>query len=263
MYSPKNKFGWKNIQVRTNKDGSLPTPLDVTVVPLFPTAATIINIGRNFTDSELQTISKIPIEKETQKTSHKAHGTEKVTENDVTVSSKTSLAHTPMFNHRSKSFYVFDEFNEGLKDIKLFCEEQVKHYFEEIDGVNTELVNLRITQSWLNVTKPAEFHHAHDHPNSYLSGVIYFNCLPNDCINFSARHLRSTNWDFPQNKNTIWNSTGISQDVETGDLILFPSWVPHHVIQNETKDTERISLSFNAFPIGEMGGYKHATQLIL
>ena len=264
MYSPKSKVGKFGLMsydtvIKTEDKSSHPTPLEVNVVPLFPTPATVINISRNFTDSELQTISKIPIEKEIieKHESSKEKGTE---------SSKSSLKYTPMFNHRSKSFYVFDEFNEGLKDIKLFCEEQVKHYFEEIEGVDTKFVNLRITQSWLNVNKPEEFHHAHDHPNSYLSGVFYFNCLPNDCINFAVRAQQSygaTSWDFPQTKLTIWNATGISQDVRKGDLILFPSWVPHHVIKNETNDTERISLSFNTFPIGEMGGYKHATHLIL
>ena len=44
-------------------------------------------------------------------------------------------------------------------------------------------------------------------------------------------------------------------NVKEGDLIIFPSWVPHYVDVNETKDKERISFSFNTFPIGEMGDY--------
>ena len=32
---------------------------------------------------------------------------------------------------------------------------------------------LRITQSWLNFTKPGQFHHKHSHPNSLISGCFY------------------------------------------------------------------------------------------
>ena len=47
----------------------------------------------------------------------------------------------------------------------------------------------------------------------------------------------------------------IEQPVTEGDLIIFPSWVPHGVSFNETENKERISLAFNTFPIGEMGDY--------
>jgi len=46
-------------------------------------------------------------------------------------------------------------------------------------------------------------------------------------------------------------------------LILFPSWIPHSVNRNETKDKERISLAFNTFPIGEMGEEKEGSHLKL
>ena len=71
------------------------------------------------------------------------------------------------------------------------------------------------------------------------------------------------NIEFPLKKPTVWNANGISQNVKEGDLILFPSWIPHSVNRNETKNKERISLSFNTFPIGEMGNYDSATHLKL
>ena len=69
--------------------------------------------------------------------------------------------------------------------------------------------------------------------------------------------------EFPKKKNTQWNVDIIQVNVEEGDLIIFPSWVPHHVDVNETKDVDRISLSFNTFPMGEMGDYNSATHLKL
>ena len=158
-------------------------------------------------------------------------------------------------NHRSKDFYLFDNFVEDLEDIKNFCEHHLKLYLEEIEGADTELVSLRITQSWLNKTKPGESHHLHHHGNSYLSGVFYFKCLPNDGIVFTNR-LKGMydNIEFSLKKHTVWNATGISHNVTEGDLIIFPSWVPHHVDVNNT-DKERISLSYNTFPVGELGEY--------
>tara|TARA_Y100000310_G_C20374526_1_gene665099 strand:+ start:200 stop:733 length:534 start_codon:yes stop_codon:yes gene_type:complete len=167
-----------------------------------------------------------------------------------------------MFNHRSKEHFLFDKFAEELKDIINFCEQNLKQYMEEIEGVNTDLVTLRITQSWLNKTKPGEKHHQHSHPNSYLSGVLYIKCLPNDCIEYINRSDRSyDNMQFPVIKATVWNSQNMLQGVKEGDLILFHSWLPHSVNENTTNDNERISLAFNTFPTGEMGTDEGLTYL--
>jgi hypothetical protein len=32
-----------------------------------------------------------------------------------------------------------------------------------------------ITQSWANYTKKNQYHHTHEHPNSFISGVLYIN----------------------------------------------------------------------------------------
>tara|TARA_Y100001951_G_C11193861_1_gene213125 strand:+ start:68 stop:700 length:633 start_codon:yes stop_codon:yes gene_type:complete len=210
----------------------------MTEIPLFPTPATITNIGRSFTKDEMRCISLVPMEKD-----------EKIR----------------MQNHRSKDGYLFDNdfVNEGLKDIKNFCEQQLKNYLEEIEGVDTDLAGVRITQSWLNKNKPSEHHPPHFHLNSYLSGVLYFKCLPNDHININKTHRSYNNIEFPLKKITIWNATSISQNVTEGDLIIFPSWIMHYVDVNDTEDKERISLAFNTFPIGEMGNYNGATHLKL
>ena len=136
------------------------------------------------------------------------------------------------------------------------CEHQLKNYLENVVGANTDLAGLRITQSWLNKTRPQEHHHLHHHTNSYLSVVLYICCLPNDHINFEKRSDGLyNNMEFPKKKNTEWNGNVVKVGVEEGDLIIFPSWMKHDVSLNETKNRERISLSFNTFPIGEMGEY--------
>ena len=207
------------------------------IIPLFSTPVMKISLGREFTKDETDCFQNIPI-----------------TDRDNFATST---------NHQSKDFFLFDNFAEELKDIKKFIEFYLKQYLEEIQGVDTNLANLRITQSWLNRTKPGESHDSHSHHNSYLSGVLYIKCLPNDCINLKNRlHKSYNNIEFPKKKSTEWNATVITVNVKKGDLVLFPSWVPHNVDVNNT-DKERISLSFNTFPIGELGEYHGATHLKL
>jgi uncharacterized protein (TIGR02466 family) len=203
------------------------------IIPLFATPVVLTNIGRSFTKSELQLcLTDLPMEFRFK-------------------------------NHQSKDRYLFDTFAEELKDIKIFCENEIKQFLEDVEGVNTDLAVLRITQSWLNKTKSQEHHQYHYHPNSYLSGVLYIKCLPNDNIMFSNQSQGFYNTMlFPIKKMTAYNTKNMTQNVKEGDLILFPSRVPHGVSLNETK-VNRVSLSFNTFPIGEMGEYFDATHLKL
>lgn len=207
----------------------------IDVIPLFPTPAIITNINREFTKDELQFLLS-----------------------DIQWYIKTSEDEKDgMTNHRSEDLFLFDNFAEELKDIKNFCEYSLTQFLEQIEGVDTDRATLRITQSWLNKTKPQERHHSHFHANSYLSGVLYINCLPNDSIMFGNRlHDIFKNITFPIKKSTLFNVPGQKQEVKTGDLIIFPSYMIHRVNVNKTKNEERISLSFNTFPIGEMGEYR-------
>ena len=72
-------------------------------------------------------------------------------------------------NSSSINSYIF---NENLKELKQFCEQQIKIYVEQTINPKEKL-DFYITQSWLNITKPGEFHHDHSHPNSIISGVFY------------------------------------------------------------------------------------------
>ncbi len=206
------------------------------IVSLFSTPVVKTNIGRDFTKLETDCFQNISMYKDKEK----------------------------MTNHRSKDRYLFDTFAEELYKIQKFCEHHLKQYLEEVEGVDTDLAGLRITQSWLNKTKPGEYHPPHYHLNSYLSGILYIQCLPNDSINFDNRmYGMFNNMVFPKKKMTAWDCKGVNINVEKSDLLIFPSWVPHYVNVNETKDKERISLAFNTFPIGELGDYDDLTHLKL
>ena len=207
------------------------------ITTLFATPVVKVNMNREFTKDELRCLSTIPMMKD-----------EKI----------------GMTNHRSVNFTLFDNFAEDLEDIKNFCEHHLKLYLEEIEGVDTNLAGLRITQSWLNKNKPNESHPSHFHPNSYLSGVFYIRCLPNDNIGITNRLEGMYNtMIFPIKNSTAWNANEVKVSVEEGDLVLFPSWVLHFVNLNETINEDRISLAFNTFPIGELGQYHYGSHLKL
>tara|TARA_Y100001951_G_C11194199_1_gene213309 strand:- start:50 stop:706 length:657 start_codon:yes stop_codon:yes gene_type:complete len=212
--------------------------MKIEVMSIFPTPVVKVNINRSFTKDEIDCISNI---------------------------SMMEKSEVKSANRQSEDSYLFDNFtNERLKEIKIFCEYELKQYLEHIEGVDTDFAGLRITQSWLNKNKPQEQHLLHFHQNSYLSAVLYIKCLPNDGINFVNRSFGLyNNIEFPKKKVTKWNSSGFKQNVTEGDLIIFPSWIMHFVNVNETENKERISLAFNTFPIGELGNKNGASHLKL
>ena len=196
------------------------------------------NIGREFTKSELKfLLETLPVHKQGEYS-----GTVGIGE-----------GHT---NHRSVNLSLFDTFAEELKDITNFCDSRLEHYMKEIEGIDTEKGSVRVSQCWLNKTKPQEYHAQHFHANSYLSGVLYIKCLPKDGIVFTNRmYGMFNNIEFPLKKMTIWNAKNLEYNVKEGDLIIFPSWVMHSVNVNQTTNIERVSLSFDTFPTGEVGRY--------
>ena len=118
-----------------------------------------------------------------------------------------------------------------------------------------------ITQSWLNKNKKGESHHEHQHPNSMVSGVWYpqiHESLPP--IQF--RHKGQRDISLQTEKYNTFNSATFMLPMKKGELILFPSNLTHSVPPNQS-DEERISLSFNTWPKGNLGDVKSLTYLPL
>jgi uncharacterized protein (TIGR02466 family) len=156
-----------------------------------------------------------------------------------------------------------DIFNGKLKKIKEFCEEHIKNYVKVIINPKEEL-DFYITQSWLNVTKPGEFHHNHSHSNSIISGVFYISTVEDDKIIFNAPNTRiKERIKFELKAFNAWNSYNWSFPSSNNELILFPSWLDHQVFPNEKSTTDRISISFNTFVRGNLGTRKGLNELIL
>lgn len=193
---------------------------------LFPTPVAKFELGREFTPEEIAFV--------TEQETHKNIG-----------------------NSTSKNRYVLRD--DAFKNILNFIQLSVSEYIETIYAP-TETLSVNVTQSWLNYTKPGEFHHKHSHANSFISGVLYLKAAKErDRIYFYRDKYEQIKLN--TNNFNLYNSESWWFEVTTGEMLLFPSSLQHMV--ETVKNEERISLSFNTFPFGSIGSEDNITALYL
>jgi uncharacterized protein (TIGR02466 family) len=102
---------------------------------------------------------------------------------------------------------------------------------------------MMITGCWANVNPPGSYHPTHAHPNNFLSGVYYVDAPGSgtDLVFQDPRPISIMPWSGKPTRMTANASTAQPQP---GRMVIFPSWLRHHVPTNEGT-TERISISFN------------------
>jgi len=199
---------------------------------LFPTPIYTTKINRRFTKQELQFVNE-----------QKKH----CTKNDGNINTKDN--------------YILNR--KEFKNVKKFLDKHCKEYLDTVICPKNNL-ELYITQSWLNYTDTNQYHHKHEHPNSVVSGVFYFDSdIKNDKILFSHPiPYKQIKPDIDNTKYNLWNSDTWFFPVETGDLFMFPSSTTHQV-ETKTGTNTRISLAFNTFYKGSVGSNTNLTELIL
>lgn len=161
-------------------------------------------------------------------------------------------------NTTSIDSYVLDK--KPFSKLKKYILKNLDNYFKKIIDP-LENVKPYITQSWINYTKPNQYHHQHRHSNSIVSGVLYLDVD----VNYDKIFFVNDTHDsiLIQSKNfNIFNSKNWFFPVKTGELILFPSDTKHYV-ENKKGENTRISLSFNTFIKGKLGNKNDLTKLIL
>ena len=157
-------------------------------------------------------------------------------------------------NFRSDDSYLLRQ--EKLKNIKNFLGESVNKFTTNVLNSKQRLI---ITQCWANRNPKGSRHHEHVHPNSIISGVMYFQInekLPP--IQFSKTNQDGIKLD-PVKYNHV-NSESFMLPCKPGELILFPSSLKHSVPINQG-DEDRISISFNTFSIDALGSEQALTHL--
>tara|TARA_Y100000114_G_scaffold113978_1_gene107963 strand:+ start:1173 stop:1790 length:618 start_codon:yes stop_codon:yes gene_type:complete len=162
-------------------------------------------------------------------------------------------------NINTKDNYILNK--KEFSNIKKFLDKCCKDYLKRIISPKNN-IQLYITQSWLNYTEENQYHHKHAHPNSVISGVLYFNCdKKNDKIKFTSPFgYQQIKPEIDQYN--IWNSETWWFPLKTGQLLMFPSNTIHEVNTKNGNNT-RISLAFNTFYKGIIGSNSDLTELIL
>lgn len=140
--------------------------------------------------------------------------------------------------------------------LKKALQSKVDEYVYEVLGVQKDL-SWDITTSWVNRSKPGDYHTEHWHSNSMVSGVFYIDTNPNSgAILFhkdrSHRNLWSDQIAINFDDENDFNSQAVGVLPNKNEVLLFPSILNHSVLQN-TSNQDRYSLAFNVFPRGVLG----------
>ena len=140
--------------------------------------------------------------------------------------------------------------------LKKQLQKHIDIFAYEVLGTQKDL-SWEITTSWVNKAEPGDWHSAHWHSNSLISGVFYLNTDPKSgAIVFHKDRSHRTLWgdtlciDFENQ--TDYNSDACGFLPAIGDLLMFPSILNHSVMQNESS-IPRYSCAFNVFPKGILG----------
>jgi len=106
--------------------------------------------------------------------------------------------------------------------------------------------NLFYASSWLTIGRKYSYHERHHHNPHTWSGVYYARAVEGDAgIHFYNPVMSVTAWPHTDaTELTEYNSLLSQNEVETGNVIIFPSYLEHKVDQ-QLEDRERITLAFN------------------
>ena len=111
-----------------------------------------------------------------------------------------------------------------------------------IADISQERPQMVIRSMWGNINPKGGMNFTHIHPSGWMSGVYYIQLSKdNNTINFEdPRPARMMDFQ----RSCLSKDEYFTHHVEVGDLLLFPSWLPHFVTPN-TSNENRISISFN------------------
>lgn len=114
-----------------------------------------------------------------------------------------------------------------------------------ISSVNTTQNTVRFSDMWVTVYPPGAYVPQHTHSNSMLSGIFYArvpksagNLVFHDPAAVAKSMVILDPHDFPS---AVTRHTHL---VKSGQMIIFPSWLPHRTEKN-LSNQDRIMVSFN------------------
>jgi uncharacterized protein (TIGR02466 family) len=111
-----------------------------------------------------------------------------------------------------------------------------------IESISQNRPQMVIRAMWGNINPKGGMNFTHVHPSGWMSGVYYIQ-LPQGTDEITFEDPRPARMmDFQ--RSCLVSDEYFSHRPKVGELLLFPSWLPHFVLPN-TSNEERISVSFN------------------
>jgi len=138
------------------------------------------------------------------------------------------------------------------KEFKEFAELVISTSKEILNMLKYDVEDVVITDMWATVLKSEEHHPAHTHSNNFLSGVYYLHSAQGASIVFHDPRPAADVIVPRKTETTVDNSSLLSYASRQNRAIFFPSWLPHWVEQNKSKNN-RISISWNIQVKGQVG----------
>jgi hypothetical protein len=170
------------------------------------------------------------------------------------------LDREPVPNNFSKNRNILEL--PGLEQLKIFCQNAIDEYATDVCKVTDEFY---ITNSWATKNLTATDHHQHTHPNSIFSGVFYFQAEDNASpmtVHSKSPIFKNFALDYHYSGYSMFNSNSWSFPVQTGTLIIFPSWLEHGSLKNESVMPRQL-IGFNSFVRGKFGDSNYCSDLEL
>ena len=139
---------------------------------------------------------------------------------------------------------VIDEFN--MQNFINSIHTHVANYLEDCEVSKSphyyDNIPYNVALSWISKYVDGSYSHIHSHGNADISGVYYYNTIPDNAkffINCPIEHLENS---------TLHSHKAFQQyfDPKPGEIILFPGWLKHGV-QTHQGDEDRYSVSFNIY----------------
>jgi uncharacterized protein (TIGR02466 family) len=138
------------------------------------------------------------------------------------------------------------------KDFKEFAELVISTSKDILNKLKYDVEDVVITDMWANVLKSAEHHPAHTHSNNFLSGAYYLHSDRGASIIFHDPRPAADVIVPRKKETTVDNSSLLSWASKQNRAVIFPSWLPHWVEQNKSKNN-RISIAWNIQVKGKVG----------
>lgn len=167
------------------------------------------------------------------------------------------------YGERSENSYILNE--PEAKDISSHLIQKVNEFAGVLGYKHNDF---KFGQSWISYKHPGQHHSYHSHPNSVISGVLYFGA-PAEKTPAITFHKPVANCNVsilrPQRvedrRDLKYAQEKFHIEFAPGLLVLFPSYLYHSVPLNKS-DKVRCSLAFNSVPKKGLGEEQSLTELL-